>query len=175
MADPEFGAELAFALELADESDQIAMRWFSRDPDVSTKVDGTLVTIADREIEQALRRRIHDRFPADAVLGEEGGLEVGQSDRLWILDPIDGTNNYAWGIPIFGTLIGMRAAGRPQVGVVSAPALQERYDAAAGLGARMNGAPSASRRCRRWRRRECASRRGADGRRPAWGSAGGRS
>ena len=136
-----FASELSFALELAAESDEIAMHWFSRDPDVSTKEDGTLVTVADREIEQLLRRRIHDRFPTDGVLGEEAGLEPGESDRLWILDPIDGTNNYAWGIPIFGTLIGLRAGGRTVVGVVSAPALGERYDAATGAGARMNGSP----------------------------------
>jgi histidinol-phosphatase len=136
-----FAGELAFALELAAGSDEIAMRWFSRDPDVSTKQDGTLVTVADREIERMLRRRIHERFPGDGVLGEEGGLEPGESDRLWILDPVDGTNNYAWGIPIFGTLIGLRAGGRTEVGVVSAPALGERYDAARGAGARMNGSP----------------------------------
>jgi histidinol-phosphatase len=141
MRTPRFAAELAFALELGEESDGIAMHWFSRDPDVSTKQDGTLVTIADREIERMLRRRIHERFPADGVLGEEGGLEPGESERLWVLDPIDGTNNYAWGIPIFGTLIGMRAGGRTAVGVVSAPALGERYDAAEGQGARMNGSP----------------------------------
>lgn len=138
-----FTSELSFALELAAESDEIAMRWFAHDPDVSTKEDGSLVTVADREIEQLLRRRIHDRFPADGVLGEEGGLEPGESDRLWILDPIDGTNNYAWGIPIFGTLIGLRVGGRTVAGVVSAPALGERYDAASGAGARMNGSPIA--------------------------------
>lgn len=136
-----FAAELAFALGLAAESDEIALRWFSRDPDVSTKQDGTLVTVADREIERMLRRRIHERFPGDGVLGEEGGLEPGESDRLWVLDPIDGTSNYAWGIPIFGTLIGLRVGDRTEVGVVSAPALGERYDAATGAGARMNGSP----------------------------------
>ena len=137
----EFAAELAFATELAAESDEIAMRWFARDAEVSTKEDGTLVTVADREIERMLRRRIHDRFPDDAVLGEEAGLEPGDSGRVWVLDPIDGTNNYAWGIPIFGTLIGLRAGGRGVVGVASAPALRERYEAASGLGARMNGEP----------------------------------
>jgi histidinol-phosphatase len=136
-----FAGELSFGLDLAAESDELAMRWFARDPDVSTKQDGTLVTVADREIERMLRRRIHDRFPADGILGEEGGLEPGESDRLWILDPIDGTNNYAWGIPIFGTLIGLRVGGRTVAGVVSAPALGERYDAASGAGARMNGSP----------------------------------
>jgi histidinol-phosphatase len=134
-----FADELAFALDLAEESDEIAMRWFCRDPDVSTKEDGSLVTVADREIERMLRRRIHDRFPGDGVLGEEGGLEPGECGRLWVLDPVDGTNNYAWGIPIFGTLIGLRVGGRTEVGVVSAPALGERYDAARGAGARMNG------------------------------------
>jgi histidinol-phosphatase len=139
----EFAAELAFAGELAAESDEIAMRWFARDPDVSTKEDGTLVTVADRDIERLLRQRIHDRFPADGVLGEEAGLEPGTSDRLWVLDPIDGTNNFAWGIPIFGTLIGLRARDRSVVGIASAPALGERYEAAAGMGARMNGEPIA--------------------------------
>jgi histidinol-phosphatase len=137
----EFAGELSFGLELAAESDEIAMRWFSRDPDFSTKRDGTLVTVADREIEEMLRRRIRDRFPGDGILGEEAGLEPEESGRLWILDPIDGTNNYAWGIPIFGTLIGLRVGGRTVAGVVSAPALGERYDAASGAGARMNGSP----------------------------------
>ena len=136
-------AELAFALDLAAESDAIAMRWFARDPDVATKQDGTLVTVADRDIERMLRRHIHERFPLDGVLGEEGGLEPGESDRLWVRDPSDGTNNFAWGIPIFGTLIGLRSSDRTEVGVVSAPALGERYDAARGAGARMNGAPIA--------------------------------
>lgn len=136
-----YGGELAFARSLADEADRVAMRWFARNPDVRTKRDGTLVTIADRDIEDLLRRRIHDRFPGDGVLGEEAGFEPGTSGRVWVIDPIDGTSNYAWGIPIFGTLIGLRDGDRTVVGVASAPALGERYDGAAGAGARMNGSP----------------------------------
>lgn len=124
-----------------------------------TKQDGTLVTEADREIETTLRERIEERFPGHAVLGEEqglsgggagpgvgdsgvgGGVGVASGSPRWVVDPIDGTNNFAWGIPIFATLIALQVGGETEVGVVSAPALGERYDAAAGLGARMNGSP----------------------------------
>jgi histidinol-phosphatase len=145
--------ELAFALELADVADGIAMRYFSRSPEVFTKQDGTLVTQADREIETLLRERLLERFPGHAVLGEEEGLSEalgrgsgsagvpGSAAPRWVVDPIDGTNNFAWGIPIFATLIALQVGGETQVGVVSAPALGERYDAATGLGARMNGSP----------------------------------
>ncbi|MGH2767574.1 MAG: inositol monophosphatase family protein [Actinomycetota bacterium] len=133
--------ELDLARELADIAADIAMRHFSRDPEVTTKADGTLVTIADREIEAALRRRIAERFPEHGVLGEEEGLQGEASGPIWVIDPIDGTNNFAWGIPVFGTLIGLRVGGRTEVGIVSAPALGERYEAARGDGARMNGVP----------------------------------
>jgi histidinol-phosphatase len=142
--------ELAFALELADAADEISMRSFSRSPEVFTKQDGSLVTRADHEIERTLRERIAGRFPGHAVLGEEGGFAGGPSGKpdgsgdsgpLWVIDPIDGTNNFAWGIPIFATLIALQQGGETVVGVVSAPALGERYEAAAGEGARMNGSP----------------------------------
>lgn len=133
--------ELAFALELAGAADEISMKYFSRSPETSVKKDGTLVTVADREVEEMLRGRIRQQFPSHAILGEEGGLEGDAGAPIWIIDPIDGTNNYAAGIPIFGTLIGLRVDGRTQVGVASAPALGERYDAATGEGARMNGKP----------------------------------
>lgn len=119
---------------------EIAMRYFSRDPEVSKKPDGTLVTVADREIELVLRKRIKEVFPGHAVLGEEGGHEGDPAAPTWVVDPIDGTNNFAWGIPIFATLIGLRVEGRTEVGVVEAPALAERYEAARGDGATFNGA-----------------------------------
>jgi histidinol-phosphatase len=137
--------ELAFALELADVADAISMRYFSllpsRSPEAHTKQDGTLVTAADREIEQAIRARIAKRFPEHAVLGEEGGQHGHHDAPLWVIDPIDGTNNFAWGIQIFATLIGLQIGGETVVGVVSAPALGERYHAATGEGAWLNGSP----------------------------------
>lgn len=131
--------ELEFARQLSEEAAAIAMKHFSKDPETSVKKDGTLVTIADREIESRLRERIKARFPEDGLLGEEEGLEGDPHGRIWIIDPIDGTNNYAWGIPIFATLIALRVEGRTRVGVASAPALGEIYEAAEGDGARMNG------------------------------------
>lgn len=135
--------ELSLALELGDIGDEIAMKYFSRNPETSVKKDGTLVTVADREIESAIRRRIGEAFPGHAILGEESGLQGDPEGPIWVIDPIDGTNNYAAGIPIFGTLIGLRVKGRTEVGVASAPALGERYSAASGDGAKMNGKPIA--------------------------------
>jgi len=117
------------------------MKYFSRNPESSLKKDGSLVTVADKEIEAVIRTRIREQFPDHAILGEESGLEGNPESPIWIVDPIDGTNNYAAGIPVFGTLIGLRVNGRTEVGVASAPGLGERYDAATGDGARMNGKP----------------------------------
>lgn len=133
--------ELTLALELADISDEIAMKYYSHDPESSIKQDGTLVTVADREIEQAVRIRIKQQFPGHSILGEESGMQGGEDAPTWVIDPIDGTNNFAAGIPIFGTLIALRVEGRTVVGVASGPALGERYEAAESDGARLNGKP----------------------------------
>jgi histidinol-phosphatase len=133
--------ELSLARSLADIADEIALRHFRRNPEVAVKKDGTLVTEADREIEGALRVRINEVFPDHGVLGEEHGLEGDRDAPIWVIDPIDGTNNFAAGVPIFASLIGLRVEGRTEVGVASAPALGERYEAARGDGARMNGEP----------------------------------
>lgn len=130
-------AELAFAHELADAADEITLRHF-RHVRARRKDDGTLLTEADERTEQTLRAAIAARYPRDAILGEEQGA-TGTAPRRWIIDPIDGTSNYAWGIPVWATLIALEVEGEITVGVVSAPALDERYDAARGAGARRNG------------------------------------
>ncbi len=131
--------ELDLARELADIADEISLKYFSKNPETSVKDDGTLVTIADREIEETLRNRINNVYPEHGVLGEEHGLEGNREAPIWVIDPIDGTNNFAWGIPIYATLIALRVEGRTEVGIASAPALGERYEGARGDGARMNG------------------------------------
>jgi histidinol-phosphatase len=133
-------AELAFANELADEAGRIGLSFFRGSFDVRTKVDKTPVTEADLAIEAMVRSAVHERFPDDAVLGEEGGSEGGGS-RRWIVDPIDGTKNFADGIQVWATLIALAVDDRPVLGVVNAAALGERYDAVRGRGARMNGEP----------------------------------
>jgi histidinol-phosphatase len=132
--------ELAFANELADQAGEIGLRYFRGEFRIDIKSDQTPVTQADVEIETMIRERLAERFPDDAILGEEQGL-VGDSDRVWIVDPIDGTKNFAAGIQIWATLIALARGGAPVVGVAAAPALGERYAAAKGSGATWNGEP----------------------------------
>lgn len=109
------------------------------------KADGTWVTEADEAAERVVRSSIAARFPDHNVLGEEEGLRAADGGEAvdgaptWIVDPIDGTHNYMAGIPVWGTLIGLQVDGDMVLGVAHAPALGETYDAARGLGARMNG------------------------------------
>jgi len=135
-----FEEELAFAHELADRAGEIALSFFGGDFDVRMKPDRTPVTEADLAIEAMIRERVHARFPGDAVLGEEGGLEGG-GERRWIVDPIDGTRNFADGVQIWASLIALALDGRPVLGIANAPALDERYEGVTGAGARLNGAP----------------------------------
>lgn len=125
--------DLAFAHELADVARPLALRWFRTALEIERKADDSPVTVADREVEHALRERIARRHPDDGVLGEEHGRDRAGGDRVWVLDPIDGTKSFVTASPLFGTLIALAERGRPTVGVVELPALGERY--AAGTGA----------------------------------------
>jgi histidinol-phosphatase len=132
-------ALLAFAQELADASDGIAMKYFRGDLQIQTKRDNTLVTRADTEIERHLRDRIASAFPSHAVLGEEYGKDSGSYESRWIIDPIDATANYARGVPVFATLLAYERAGELLLGIISAPGLGQRWHALKGHGA-WNGA-----------------------------------
>jgi histidinol-phosphatase len=132
--------DLAFALTLADAADEISLPRFRSGLEVEVKADSTPVTEADREVEAALRRRLSAERPGDAVLGEEEGASAG-NERRWIIDPIDGTRNYARGIPVWATLVALEERGTVRVGVVSAPALRRRWWAEQGAGAFADGEP----------------------------------
>lgn len=122
-------------MELAEVADAITTaRFRATDLAVHSKPDLSLVTDADRAVEQAIRSRLAERRPADALLGEEFG-RLGDGDRQWVIDPIDGTHNYVRGVPVWATLIGLLDGRRPALGVVSAPALGQRWWAATGHGA----------------------------------------
>jgi histidinol-phosphatase len=134
-----FEDEMVFAMELADHAAQTAMGLFRREElEIRTKADQTLVTEADTSIERTVRERIANVFPDDRVLGEEEGGSHDPSGRVWVVDPIDGTANFARGVPIWATLIALQVDGRSVLGVASAPALEERYAARRGHGATMN-------------------------------------
>jgi histidinol-phosphatase len=137
-----FEKEFAFADGLADIADEIALKyWRNPDTAVRSKTDGTPVTQADEEIERALRKEIIAAYPDHGILGEEEAEVSGSSGSRWILDPIDGTKNFSWGIPNFATLIAFEHNGEIACGVASAPALRERFAAIRGGGATRNGEP----------------------------------
>ncbi len=128
--------DLALALELAQLADSITLdRYQAEDLAVQTKPDLTPVTEADTAVERAVRERLAEARPEDAVLGEEYGDSETDSPRRWIIDPIDGTKNYVRGIPVWGTLLALQEDGELTLGVVSAPALHRRWWASRGAGA----------------------------------------
>jgi histidinol-phosphatase len=129
---------LAFAVQIARGAGEITLKYFRKAPETSKKADGSFVTIADREAEAFLRKRISERYPQDSILGEEEGESQGTSGRRWIVDPIDGTFAFVHGVPFYGVMIGVEIEGEPTVGVVNIPALNEIVYAASGLGCSFN-------------------------------------
>ena len=100
-----------------------------------------IVTAADRAAERVILAKLRDAFPNASILAEESGSSDGTSDELWIVDPLDGTTNYAHGYPIYCVSIGFERAGELIAGVVLAPALGECFAAERGAGARCNDKP----------------------------------
>ncbi len=132
--------ELSFALDICELAGATAMRYQKLGIGSEMKDDGTPVTAADKECERLIRQGIKQTFPDDDILGEEEGETVqSRSDRKWIIDPIDGTYNYARGVPIFSTLLALEAGGEIVLGVVHAPACNDTFWAEAGAGAYKNG------------------------------------
>jgi histidinol-phosphatase len=128
--------DVALAQRLADQADALTVERFGAlDLHVDTKPDLTPVTDADRSVERSLRDTLSVERPDDSVLGEEFGGTAVFTGRQWVIDPIDGTKNFVRGVPVWATLIGLLHDGVPVAGVVSAPALQRRWWAAAGEGA----------------------------------------
>jgi myo-inositol-1(or 4)-monophosphatase len=102
-----------------------------------------LVTEMDARAEELIVGRLIEAFPHDAVLGEERGATAGRSGRRWIIDPLDGTTNYAHGLPTFGVSIALETDKRVELGVVFDPNLDELFVAERGRGATVNDRPLA--------------------------------
>jgi len=134
-SEAELTAWLSLGLELCNEADRLAMRWYRREVPTSRKPDRTFVTEADQAIERLIRERISNLYPDHGFVGEEYGDEEGAAGIRWYIDPIDGTHNFIRGVPLFGTLLAIEADDELQVGVISAPAIGERWYAARGMGA----------------------------------------
>ena len=138
--------QLAFAHHLADASRPIARAHFRQPLAVELKSDLSPVTIADRAIEQELRRLIRDRYPAHGILGEEFGRESG-SECTWVLDPIDGTRSFISGMPLFGTLIALLQGTQPVLGIIDIPGTGERWSGTLGGESRFGDAVARTSAC----------------------------
>ncbi len=131
---------LDFARETAWQAGQLTLGYFQTGLRPDFKADDTPVTAADRAAEALIRRRIEQKYPGHAIVGEEYGAEgsEGKSHR-WIIDPIDGTRAFVRGVPMYAVLIGLEIEGVCQVGVAHFPALGEMIAAATGAGCWWNG------------------------------------
>ncbi len=141
---------LDVAIAAAKAAGEVILPYFRTALQIETKADQSPVTVADRAGEQVIVEMLRQHFPDHGVLGEEFGAQPGSTDARWIIDPIDGTQNFIRGIPFFGTLLALEQAGEITVGVVHAPAQGDLLYAAKGLGAfadgeRLRPAPTQSR------------------------------
>jgi myo-inositol-1(or 4)-monophosphatase len=120
---------LAFADTLADAARAAILPYFRADHSVNHKGGDRFdpVTDADEAAERAMRTLIEREFPEHGVLGEEFGGVLAREGYQWIIDPIDGTRAFIAGLPIWGVLIGLYHDGRPLIGVMDQPYLDERY------------------------------------------------
>jgi histidinol-phosphatase len=127
-------ADLELALRCSDEAAALALTYFDAGVEASLKADGSPVTEADRAVERLLRQMLGAAASGDAVLGEELG-RLGSSERLWILDPIDGTSLFSRRDPSWRVQVALEVAGDTEVAVVTAPALGRQWWATRGGGA----------------------------------------
>ncbi|WP_137294673.1 inositol monophosphatase family protein [Nocardioides dongxiaopingii] len=135
MAHPDYTDDLRLAHVLADDADSLtSARFKALDLHVMSKPDLTPVTDADQAVEEGIRRTLSRVRSRDAITGEEQGSS-GNSQRRWIVDPIDGTKNFVRGVPVWATLIALAVDDEVVLGVVSAPQLQRRWWASKGGGA----------------------------------------
>jgi myo-inositol-1(or 4)-monophosphatase len=129
------------ATGIAFEAGALAMRYFTGAEALAVSMKGAQdwLTAADGAVETHIRKRLAEIFPDDAILGEEGGGSA--ADNIWIIDPVDGTANFAHNDRNWCVSIGFVRSGVPEVGVVFAPALGEMFVGRRGHGATLNGNP----------------------------------
>jgi myo-inositol-1(or 4)-monophosphatase len=133
---------LATAVEAAISAGRVQRQHFRTHVRIDKKGPIDLVTAADLQVEREFRQLIAERFPSHVVLGEEqGGSEETASRFRWIIDPIDGTTNYAHGLALFCSSIALEIDGELTVGAVYDPMAEELFTAERGVGAWLNGAP----------------------------------
>lgn len=141
---PSYEDELALAREVAVDAGGVLLRYFRSGLEVQMKGWADPVTAADREAEALIADALRRRFPNDGFDGEEAGRRPGESGRTWIVDPLDGTANYAAGMPLFAvvlTLVDDADPRSPILNVTYDPIRRELFHAVRGAGAFLNGGP----------------------------------
>lgn len=138
-----YASLLALARTIAADAAGFLLEGWARPREaIETKTSGTdMVSEMDKGAERRIVDAIHRHRPDDAILGEEGTSEAGTTGVRWIVDPLDGTTNYLYGLAAWAVSIGIEVDGVVHVGVVSVPALGEEYWASSGAGAFRNGVP----------------------------------
>jgi len=127
--------------EAARESGNILTGLFGKIKNINKKGEIDLVTEADIQSEKSILKIIRENFPGDGILTEESGEMGNLSDRVWMIDPLDGTTNYAHSFPFFAVSIALQVKGEIVVGMVFNPILNELFEAIKGEGALLNGMP----------------------------------
>lgn len=138
--------DLQLIQRLADAAGAVIRPFFRAGIVIETKADASPVTAADRGAEAAIRAILRVERPGDGIVGEEFPDESGSSSRTWVIDPIDGTQAFVNGRPLFGTLIALLEGDIPVLGVIDQCIAGDRWLGGAG-GTTLNGSPVATRRC----------------------------
>jgi histidinol phosphatase-like enzyme (inositol monophosphatase family) len=139
--------DIRLAERLADAAGAAIRPFFRARFERETKSDASPVTEADRAAEAAMRAIINRERPGDGIIGEEYGREREDAERVWVLDPIDGTRSFIAGRPIFGTLVALMERGVPVLGIIDQPIARDRWLGAAGRSTTLNGVVAHTRRC----------------------------
>jgi myo-inositol-1(or 4)-monophosphatase len=128
-----------FLYELTDGASRILLKHFMKVRNIERKVGAGIVTEADKNAEAYLMRNIFRKFPKSSIITEETGEHGKSQELVWVIDPLDGTTNYAHGFPWFCVSIGVYENGKPRAGVIYQPLTKERFFAETGKGAYLNG------------------------------------
>ncbi|MCB0346025.1 MAG: hypothetical protein KDD66_12970 [Bdellovibrionales bacterium] len=129
-----------FIQSLADDA-RVILSDIGSNIQADAKVDKSLVTAADVEIEKRCRERIEQVFPQHGIIGEEYGVSNPGASFCWVLDPIDGTEEFVAGTPLFGSIMALHLDGRPLVALIDHAALDRRLLACKGAGVSINNKP----------------------------------
>ncbi len=128
-------------IEIARQAGKILLEGYGRAKQIEYKGTINLVTEFDHRVDALILAALRQAFPGEAILSEESGLDTTSSDYVWIIDPLDGTTNFAHSFPAFSVSIGLTFQDQPLLGVVYDPLRDELYAAEAGQGATLNGEP----------------------------------